>query len=63
MAHPVEHDLGDRAAAFERLEPGLVIDRLGQAQQRAPLVELAIAADGERPRGIAADRWRTAARR
>ena len=39
MAHAVEDDLGNRAAALERLEPGFVIDRLGQAQQRAALIQ------------------------
>ena len=46
MAHPVEHDLGDRAAALQRLEAGLIIDRLGQAQQRPAMVEV-VAANGE----------------
>ena len=39
MAHAVEDHLRDRAAALQRLEPGFVIDRLGQAQQSAALVE------------------------
>ena len=51
MAHPVEHDLGDRPAALERLEAGFVIDRLGQAQQRPALVDVA-AGDVERPRRL-----------
>ena len=48
MAEAVEHDLRDRAAALERLETGFVINRLGQAQQRPALVEVA-AARVERP--------------
>ena len=61
MAHAVEHDLGDRAAALERLEPGFVIDRLGQAQQRAALVEVVAAERRTAARhatGAAAERQR-----
>jgi hypothetical protein len=48
MAHPVEDDLGDRPSAGHRLEPGFIINGLGQAQQRPPVVEVA-AGDLERP--------------
>ena len=47
MAKAIENHLGDRPAAFHRLEPGLIIDRLGEAQQGALLVGR-IAAQQER---------------
>ena len=48
MAHAVEDDLRHRAAAFERLVSRFVIDGLGEAQQRSPLVDVA-ARHRERP--------------
>ena len=51
MAEPVEHDLRDRTAALQRLEASLVIDGLGQAEQRAALVDVAATAS-EGLRGV-----------
>ncbi len=51
VAHAVEHNLGNRPAALDRLEAGLIIDRLGHAQQRPAPVERVRAGQIERPRG------------
>jgi hypothetical protein len=50
MAHPVDDHLGHRAAAFERLEPGFIIDGLGHAQQGPPTIERVRVGQVERPR-------------
>ena len=52
MAHPVEHDLGDRSAAVDRLETGFVIDRPSEAQQRAAAGRCRSPAYVERPGGM-----------
>src|SRR4029078_12153931 len=49
VTEAVQNDLRDRAAAFDGLEASLVINRLSQAQQSTPLVEVG-APGGERLR-------------
>ena len=59
MADPVEDDLGDGALAVLALGGGFVIDRLGEAIERAQPVERGAAAEGGRP-ARARTGWRAA---